>query len=564
MGAWSVGDRSQGGGLRGSAPETTASQTPVTGRTSHQPGCTCSSCSATALIFCPENGLVAQATGRLAAQVHDLLRMRLIHSAWIIGGAITAFAAFDWISTGLVPWLMLGVPALAAIVGLGLYLRPQTSSVVMRWGEAVLFLGTAVLLTSAPILATLEPPGSPGALEPNLAVYRISVAVFGLMVVYGMFVPNHFTRAAVFLAALFIAPFLVPVVCSVCLPIPAPGVETEHLFYNAMLLFIGAAVSAFGAHTLSSMRSAAAHMEDTGMYRLTEKIGQGGMGEVWKAEHRLLARPAAIKVIRPELMGLPDRKRLDQAVARFQREARITASLRSPHTVSLFDFGVTCHGAFFYVMEYLEGLDLENLVRRFGPQPADRVSFLIRQAAESLAEAHERGLVHRDVKPSNLHVGRVGVRYDFLKVLDFGLVKVQNGDAGDGSRLTLDGVTTGTPAFMAPELALGKPEIDHRVDIYALGCVAYWLLTGLLVFDGATPVEIVVNHVRSAPIPPSRRCELPIPRRLEELVMACLAKEPEERPQDLLLICRELDESGLAQTWTQERAQNWWQTHLPG
>ncbi|GAB4116984.1 MAG: hypothetical protein Kow001_17460 [Acidobacteriota bacterium] len=506
---------------------------------------------------------MAHATGRLAAQVRDLLRVRLIQSALIIGSAITAFAIFGWISTGSVPWPMLGVPLLSAAAALILHLRPEASRLSLRVMEAVLFLGSGAMLTVAPILAAISPAGSPGFLDPNLAVYRISVAIFGLMVVYGMFVPNSFRRAAVFLAILLLAPVLVPVVCSLCLPLPAP-VEAEHLVYNLMLLLIGATVSAFGAHTLASMRSAAAHMQDTGMYRLTEKLGQGGMGEVWKAEHRLLARPAAIKVIRPELMGLADRKRLDQAIARFQREARITASLRSPHTVSLFDFGVTCHGTFFYVMEYLDGLDLEHLVRRFGPQPADRVAFLMRQAAESLAEAHERGLVHRDVKPSNLHVGRVGVRYDFLKVLDFGLVKVQNGDQGDVSRLTMDGVTTGTPAFMAPELALGRPEIDHRADIYAFGCVAYWLLTGLLVFDGATPVEIVVNHVRSAPVPPSRRCEMPIPGRLEELVMACLAKEPEQRPQDLVSICREIDESGLAQTWTQARAREWWQTHLPG
>jgi serine/threonine-protein kinase len=530
----------------------------------HSPGCTCKSCTSPTLIFCPENGVVAHATGRLAAQVRDLLRVRLIQSALIIGGAITAFGIFGWVSTGWMPWPMLGVPLLSAAAALTLHLRPEASRLSMRVIETVLFQGSAAMLTLAPILAAISPAGSPGFLDPNLAVYRISVAVFGLMVVYGMFVPNSFGRAAVFLGMLLVAPVLVPVVCSLCLPLPSPGVQAEHLFYNLILLCIGATVSAFGAHTLSSMRSAAAHIQDTGMYRLTEKIGQGGMGEVWKAEHRLLARPAAIKVIRPELMGLPDRKRLDQAIARFQREARITASLRSPHTVSLFDFGVTCHGTFFYVMEYLDGLDLEQLIRRFGPQPADRVAFLMRQAAESLAEAHERGLVHRDVKPSNLHVGRVGVRYDFLKVLDFGLVKVQNGGGGDVSRLTVDGVTTGTPAFMAPELALGRPAIDHRVDIYAFGCVAYWLLTGLLVFEGATPVEIVVNHVRSAPVPPSRRCEMPIPDRLEELVMACLAKEPEQRPQDLTFICREIDESGLAQTWTQARAREWWQGHLPG
>lgn len=515
-------------------------------------------------IFCPEQGLVNQATGRLESQIRGLLRIRLIYTGLIVAGACTAFLVLAKLTHGLFPIPTALVPLLTGSVTLVLWRLPRLSWTALRVAEALIFLGSAILLTLDQILYTAGLFGAPQLVSPDMAVYRMSVVVFGLMVTYGMFIPNTFSRAAIFLFLLFLTPFLVPAACAWSLPETGPYAHIDHILFNLTLLLVGGAVSAFGAHTLSVMRSTAAHLQDSGMYRLTERIGQGGMGEVWKAEHRLLARPAAIKVIRPELIGAPDRRRMDQAISRFQREARITASLRSPHTVNLFDFGVTCEGSFFYVMEYLEGLDLEQLVRRFGPQPADRTAYLLRQAAESLAEAHEQGLVHRDVKPSNLHVGWMGVRYDFLKVLDFGLVKVRNGTDTDLTRLTVEGITTGTPAFMAPELALGRPEIDHRADIYALGCVAYWMLTGLLVFEGATPVEIVVNHVRTVPVPPSKRCELPIPVRLEDLVMACLAKEPEQRPQDLVSVCRELEDNGLTQGWTQERARAWWQTHLPG
>ena len=212
-------------------------------------------------------------------------------------------------------------------------------------------------------------------------------------------------------------------------------------------------------------------------------------------------------------------------------------------------------------MEMLNGLDLESLVKRFGPLPAERVIHILRQACNSLAEAHRRGLVHRDIKPTNIFVCHLGVDFDFVKILDFGLVR--NFDAVDRSRMTLEGTATGTPAFMAPEIAEGAEDYDGRVDLYGLGCVAYWLLTGTLVFPEANPMATVVAHLQKTPEPPSARTEIPIPAELEQIVLACLAKKPEDRPQSAEELDALLGELPQAARWGRETAANWWKAHLP-
>jgi len=294
-----------------------------------------------------------------------------------------------------------------------------------------------------------------------------------------------------------------------------------------------------------------------GSYRLVSLLGSGGMGEVWLARHRLLARPAAVKLIRPDAqLGAAH----DQLVRRFQREAQVTAGLRSPHTVQLYDFGVNDGGSFYYVMEFLEGLDLHQIVSRFGPQPTERVITFLRQACRSLAEAHEHGLVHRDIKPANLFVTRLGPEYDYLKVLDFGIVKNQPGQ--DATMLSAQGILQGTPAFMAPELVFGESRVDGRADLYSLACSAYWLLTGQLLFPASTPAEMLLHHVRTSPVPPSQVSELPVARELEAILMMCLEKDPAKRPLSAL----DLD-SQLARVpcepWMQDRARAWWETHAP-
>jgi len=302
---------------------------------------------------------------------------------------------------------------------------------------------------------------------------------------------------------------------------------------------------------------------ELGSYQLGELLGRGGMGEVYHARHRMLARPAAVKLIRPEvLVGTTEAS--DVVIRRFRREAQAAAVLRSPHTISLYDFGVTDDGVFYYVMELLEGLDLESLVQRFGPVPAGRASFLLTHACDSLSEAHARGIIHRDIKPSNIFTCRLGLSVDFVKVLDFGLVKHRDDGAEDRTVvLTQPNVTTGTPAFMAPEMALGERTIDQRVDIYALGCVGYWLLTGRLLFEADTPVKMMLQHIQSPPSPPSRYSEQPIPPELDRIILQCLSKKPEDRPQDASHLASILKASCVSDPWTKGRAQQWWNIHLP-
>jgi serine/threonine-protein kinase len=291
-----------------------------------------------------------------------------------------------------------------------------------------------------------------------------------------------------------------------------------------------------------------------GSYQLVELIGRGGMGEVWKADHRLFARPAAIKLISGRVMM--DGSQM--AEERFRREAEAAAGLRSPHTIQLYDFGITRDRRLYYVMELLEGCDLETLVGRYGPQPPARVACILRQACRSLAEAHARGMVHRDIKPANLHLGRVGLEYDFVKVLDFGLVKRDARWLGSDVRLTAPEAMSGTPAYMAPEMASGEP-VDGRADLYALGCVGYFLLTGTLVFEGENPLQLVVKHLQAEPVPPSARLGRPLPEPLERVVLRCLAKTPNERPADAAALADGLTLAG-ADDWTQGDARSWWET----
>jgi serine/threonine-protein kinase len=292
-----------------------------------------------------------------------------------------------------------------------------------------------------------------------------------------------------------------------------------------------------------------------GLYRLIEKLGEGGMGEVWRARHQLLARPCAVKLIRPELLGEGKR---EMATERFRLEARTIASLSSPNTVRLYDFGISETGSFYFVMELLTGVDLASLVQRFGPLPPERVVAVLRQTCRSLAEAHAVGLLHRDVKPQNIHLCRLGLEFDVVKVLDFGLVKSLREGA---AQITSDGTLTGTPAYMPPERVVGG-SVDQRSDLYALGCVAYWMLTGRTVFTGE-PMAIMLHHARTPPRPPSKVSARPIPERLEQIVLACLEKSPQNRPSSAIELWRQLGEVTLASPWTPERAESWWTEHFP-
>lgn len=304
-----------------------------------------------------------------------------------------------------------------------------------------------------------------------------------------------------------------------------------------------------------------------GSYRLTERIGEGGMGEVWLAEHQLLARPAAVKLIRPDVEG-----KSEEALARFEREAHATARLRSPHTVELYDFGRSDDGTFYYVMEYLEGVDLEGYVEQHGPLDTSRTIHVMRQACLSLAEAHSMGLVHRDVKPGNLFLCSLGGVNDLLKVLDFGLVKPANdlesragGEASPlaGPTITMMGSLRGTPTYMSPEQALGNPA-DARSDIYSLGCVAFWLLTGRPPFEGKTMMAVLSGHIHDPPELPSAAADQVVPARLDAVVARCMEKKPEDRYQNAREMLIELNQLAVKYPWDGAKAEGWWAKRRTG
>lgn len=305
------------------------------------------------------------------------------------------------------------------------------------------------------------------------------------------------------------------------------------------------------------LRVAASQGEALGQYELVKRIGEGGMGEVWEARHAQLLRPAAVKLIRAETAGAYG----DAARARFRREAQATSALRSPHTVELYDFGLTDDGTLYYAMELLDGLDLETLVKRFGPMHPGRVLHVLEGVARSLAEAHDLGLVHRDIKPANLYLCRVGIELDFVKLLDFGLVKPRT--LAEDSPVSLVGAISGTPGYVAPEHAAGEP-LDGRADLYSLGCVAYYLVTGKRVFHRGTKASLLAAHRTEDPIRPSLRApERDIPEALDEIIMSLLCRDRERRPGNARHLLRLVEEaSATCPKWTRLDTYAWWSAHL--
>ncbi|MDQ2673791.1 MAG: serine/threonine protein kinase [Chloroflexota bacterium] len=420
-------------------------------------------------------------------------------------------------------------------------------------------LGLVFQIVSSYAIAAAE-FADPAALEAHRGMLGLSwVAVW--VVLFTVVVPTSPRRAV---AAALASVSAVPVIIGVVIVTGAPSVRltTAQFFFGLVfpyLLVVGMAY--VGARVVYRLGTEVRRARELGSYRLEEKLGEGGMGVVWRARHRMLARPAAVKLIRPSVPGDGRRGVSADAVRRFEREAQVIARLRSPHTITLFDFGTAADGAFYYAMELLEGLDADSLVRRFGPIPPGRAIHLLCQVCHSLSEAHSYGLVHRDIKPANMFLCRYGEEYDFVKVLDFGIVRTVREAADPSPVQTGENVLHGTPAFMAPEQAMGG-QVDARADIYAVGCVAYWLLTGQYVFAADTPMGLVLQHAQARPVPPSARTDATIPAALDDLVLTCLAKDPAERPQSAKELSRCLSELEGASAWTQERARAWWTTHL--
>lgn len=331
------------------------------------------------------------------------------------------------------------------------------------------------------------------------------------------------------------------------------GAGLTDLGLNLVLwLVVIVAVSTTASWVLFGLRQQIQEARRLGQYILMEKIGQGGMGVVYRARHQLLRRPTAVKLLPPDMTG-------PAAIRRFEREVQLTASLQHPNTVTIFDYGRTSDGVFYYVMEYLDGGDLETVIDVGGPMPPARAAHVVRQIAAGLAEAHEIGLIHRDIKPANVLLAGDGPVADLVKVVDFGLVREL--DPGDASSLTQTDVAMGTPLYMAPEAISDPGSVDARADLYALGAVAYYLLTGAPVFAGRTVVEICSQHLHKLPIAPSERLGSRIPETLEEIVMRCLEKDPAERPQSALELGELLDACEDVGPWTTRDARAWWIEH---
>jgi eukaryotic-like serine/threonine-protein kinase len=314
---------------------------------------------------------------------------------------------------------------------------------------------------------------------------------------------------------------------------------------------VSIALATVGSRTIFGLRTEAARVRRLGQYTLERQIGAGGMGVVYRARHAMLRRPTAIKLLPPDRAG-------EASLVRFEREVQITAQLSHPNTVAIYDYGRTPDGVFYYAMEYLDGVNLEDLVRLHGAQPPGRVVSILDQVCGALTEAHGRGLIHRDIKPANIILTERGGEPDVAKVVDFGLVKPY---AADDPRLTVSapGVLTGTPLYLSPE-AMTSPEAgDPRSDLYALAAVGYYLVTGRPVFEGRTVAEIIGHHLHTEPVPPSARLGRQVPSDLEAVLMRCLRKDPDERPASARELRDGLRACGQVRPWTTVEAAAWWE-----
>jgi eukaryotic-like serine/threonine-protein kinase len=457
------------------------------------------------------------------------------------------------------------VPLLVATVAfanLWLLLRgaPRSRRFVRAVELSTLFVGTAAISTIAPVMDLIA--------EPDMIVRSLLVDV---LLVYAVYVPST-ARHTLLVASLMTVPLLGSVFVAFRAWDPAlydppaatwPKGQVGDMAYPATIMTsvwwaIAVAMAAAFSQTIYGLRKAVSDIRRLGQYTLEEKLGEGGMGVVYRASHAMLRRPTAVKLL------LPDRAGKD-ALTRFEREVQRTAMLTHPNTVTVFDYGRTTDGVFYYAMELLEGASLDEVVEVDGPQPEERVIHLLEQAAGSLAEAHDAGLIHRDVKPGNILVVDRGGIADLVKVLDFGLVKDVGLKTGGGATsepaLTMANAITGTPLYISPETVTAPETVDARTDLYALGAVGYWLLTGTHVFGGNSILEVCGHHLHSIPDPPSVRLGRRVAPDLEAVLLACLAKRPEDRPASAHVLRERLRACAVAGRWTNARAAQWWAVH---
>ncbi|MGE0377976.1 MAG: serine/threonine protein kinase [Planctomycetaceae bacterium] len=503
----------------------------------------------------PAMALVEGTDPGLSQQTHELLAHRLrIASLLLFAGYLAFFiknlfyletlrTAADW----LLFWDHLAITLLTGIVGLRLCVVCPHVHQHLRKVELLVFGGSATffLLLSYVQLRTCS---TEGYLPPVVPAWLL------LIFTYALFIPNTWQRAAVVVGTIASLPMALTLFMRLTSDAFVRVVSTNPHFQGfeasvVLLMLLSAVIATWGVRTMGTLRRTAYQARLIGQYRLKRLLGSGGMGEVYLAEHVLLKRPCAIKLIKPEKAGD------QQALARFEHEVQATARLTHWNTIEIFDYGRADDGTFYYVMEYLPGMNLEQLVDMHGPLPPARVIHLLSQTCDALGEAHAQHLIHRDIKPANIFAANRGQIYDVAKLLDFGLAKPLARLAG--GHLTQEGMIAGSPLYMSPEQITGEA-VDARSDIYSLGVVAYFLLTGKRLFEDANPMKVLIAHAQEPARPPSEFVPA-LSREFDSLVLRCLEKSPEKRfpnAQALRSALLRCDESG---GWTREDARAWWE-----
>jgi serine/threonine-protein kinase len=507
--------------------------------------------------------LVLGSSDALSQELGELLRRRLCLAACITGIAFGLFFLRNLVfpdgAHNPVHLALLGAAAAVHLsVATLLFSRSPLTPVQLRVLEVGLFGLTAFyfgwLHMDVLNRETLRAIAQPDHYE---AVVRMAnranlLRWFTLVVIYGTFIPNTWRRCALVVAALALTPVLLTTYMSFQCPYLGACLG-QSLLDTVMVMGLASAVAIFGSYKISVLHREAYEARQLGQYRLKERLGAGGMGEVYLGEHMLLRRACAIKLIRPEQAGDPT------VLQRFEREVRAMANLTHWNTAEVYDYGHAEDGTFYYVMEYLPGLSLHDLVAQVGPLPPGRAVHFLRQVCAALGEAHTIGMIHRDIKPSNVIACRRGGVADVAKLLDFGLVQCM-GKACSDARLTVHGAILGSPPYMSPEQALGKDHLDSRTDIYSIGALGYYLLTGRTPFVRETAMQVLMAHVYEKVVPPSE-LRPDLPPDLEAVLLRCLEKDPAKRFQDV----EELDEAlagcASAGQWTRQDAASWWREH---
>lgn len=489
--------------------------------------------------------LVHGSCGELTSEMHALLHARLRLATTLMAAGLAIFLVRHLLGGPQFGLLLLVshilVTAVLGAVSAILWFRCPVSLSWLRAAEVISFAVPTVFFALIERAMVLD-HAARGYFMFNSGMWLI------LLFTYALFIPNTRRRAAVVIGVIAATPIVLMVEISLLNPEVARLITINDCINAALTMGVSAAAAFFGVDAIHSLRHEAFEARQLGQYHLRERIGAGGMGEVYLAEHELLKRPCVIKIIRPDRAGD------ERILARFQREVRATAKLTHWNTVEIFDYGRTQDGTFYYVMEYLPGMSLAALVERFGPLPPERVIYLLRQACDALREAHSAGLVHRDIKPANIFAAQLGGVFDVVKLLDFGMVTRPVDE--QPVDLTGPGLITGSPLYMAPEQAVGD-DVDARADIYSLGAVGYFLLTGQPPFTGDNPMKILMAHVHEPVVPPTQhRPEVPVD--LEEVILRCLAKEPDRRYPSAEELARSLATCESADAWSRDEAARWW------